>query len=397
MPKAHKQTIRISCLLILLFVPSIPYVLANTGAVHLSNAYDYRSVTYNTYVKWGGDLYGDSVDYGLGSDSHINFTDFSMGSADNPSWTFGVVSQNGNVTISAIQTNYVRLSAVTKTSETLNVTFYYISLPAEVDIAQPTNTSILSSSYYTTYSAWVAAVAPAVYNNAESNYLMVKSAYSTPVIQILQTTISSTGGGTSYTDTNSTTQSSITTSTSSAETVSTSISTVSSSVCTPSAASSTSTSSTPGAFALTISPSTGTVVQGAFIPTQIYVSSPGHTAGMVSLSVSNPIPGARIAIIPLSGVANYSSSMTIATSSATPPGTYCIQVTGAEGQSIKTAAFVLVVAPLGQNGSEPMPNYTLVLIVAVVAVSLVAVVASGAPRRINLRRRRYRKNTSTGM
>jgi hypothetical protein len=196
-------------LLLLVFVPS---VFANTGTIHLSSTYNYRSVTYNTYIKWASDLYGDSINYGLGSDSHINFTNFSMGSASNPSWTFGVVSQNGNVTISAIQTNYIRFSAVTPTSETLNVTFYYISLPAEVEIAQPTNTSISSSSYYTTYSAWVAAAAPAVYNDAGSNYLMVKSTYSTPVIQIAQATASSTGTGTTYTETSSATQSSITTS-----------------------------------------------------------------------------------------------------------------------------------------------------------------------------------------
>jgi hypothetical protein len=197
-------------LLLLVFVPG---VFANTGTVHLSSTYNYRSVAYNTYVKWAGDLYGDSLNYGLGSDSHVNFTDFSMGSASNPSLTFGVVSQNGNITISAIQTNYIRFSAVTKTSETLNVTFYYISLPKEVYIAQPTNTSISSSSYYTTYSAWVAAAAPAVYDDAGSNYLMVKSTYSAPVIQIAQATASSTG-------TNSATQSSITTSASSAVTIS---------------------------------------------------------------------------------------------------------------------------------------------------------------------------------
>jgi hypothetical protein len=171
--------------LLLVFVPA---AFANTGAIHLSSAYDYRSLTYNTYVKWAGDLYGDSISYGLGSDSHVNFTNFSMGSTSNPSWTFGVVSQDGNVTISAIQTNYIRFSAVTKTSETLNLTIYYISLPTEVDVAQPTNTSIPSSGYYTTYSAWVAAAAPAVYNDAGSNYLMVKSTYSTPVIQIIQST-----------------------------------------------------------------------------------------------------------------------------------------------------------------------------------------------------------------
>src|ERR1035438_5909786 len=128
----------LSVILVLLLV-SASHASANTGTDHLSSAFNYHSVTFNTYVKWAGDLYGDSLNYGLGSDSHINFTNFSMGSASNPSWTFGVVSQNGNVTIIAIQTNYIRISAVTRTSETLNMTFFYSSLPAKVVIAEPAN------------------------------------------------------------------------------------------------------------------------------------------------------------------------------------------------------------------------------------------------------------------
>lgn len=202
-----------------------------------------------------------------------------------------------------------------------------------------------------------------------SNYLMVKSTYSRPIIQI-QATTSPTGSITST-------------------------STVSSSACRSSAASSTSNSSASGGFGLAISPSLGTVVQGAGISTQIYVTSSGTAGGVVSLFVSNPIPGtntpipgASITIVPPSGIPSYSSNMRIATSSSTPPGTYCIQVTGTESQAIKTSVFVLVVAPLNQNDSYgPMPNYTVVLIVTVVGVSLVAVVATGTLRRVNLRRR----------
>ena len=86
------------------------------------------------------------------------------------------------------------ITAVTGTSETLNVTFYYSSLPAKVVIAEPANTSISTSSYYTAYSAWLVAAAPAVYNDAGSDYLMVKSTYSTPVmliVQAIETTTSS--------------------------------------------------------------------------------------------------------------------------------------------------------------------------------------------------------------
>jgi len=168
------------CILLVVFIPSVS---ANTGTIHLSSAYNYRSVTYNTYVEWANDIYGDSLNYGLGFNSHINFTNFSINSPTNPSWTFGVVSQNGNITITAIQTNYIRFLASTQNPEMFNMTFYYLTEPTTVYITEPINATITNSSYYTTYSSWVGAESPAVYNNISSNSLVVKSTYSNPSIQ----------------------------------------------------------------------------------------------------------------------------------------------------------------------------------------------------------------------
>jgi hypothetical protein len=174
---------RLSIVVVMLLIFSAPSVFADTGTVHLSIAYNYRSVTYNTYVKWTSNMYGDVLNYGLGSDSHINFTNFSMGSASNPSWTFGVASQHGNVTITAIQPSYVRFSTATPKAVTLDVSFYYTTMPTSVYVSQPKNASIPSSSYYTTYSAWVAAASPVVYSNTSSRQLIVKSTAFAPVMQ----------------------------------------------------------------------------------------------------------------------------------------------------------------------------------------------------------------------
>jgi hypothetical protein len=349
-----------SCLslVLLLLLVSASQASANTGTVHLSSAYNYRSVTYNTYVKWAGDLYGDRLNYGLGSDSHINFTNFSMGSPSNPSWTFGVVSQGGNVTISAIQENYVRLSAATTSPGALTVTFYYASLPAEVVIAAPANTSISSSSYYTTYSAWAASAAPAIYNNAGSDYLMIRSTYSTPVIQILQMTAT----------TSSSTSTSASASTSSSKSTTTT-STTSTSSCQTSSASSPSVSATNN-FVMTISPSSGVVVQGVGISAQVEVSSLGSTVGTVFVSVINPIPGASVTVVPVSGTPYFSSQLSIVTSRSTQAGSYCIQVTGSEGGISKTSTYALKVSPASNNATdEPTIGSLFSQVVAAAAVT----------------------------
>lgn len=178
--RRREVALTLGVIAILLFVP---FAEANTGSVELTTAYRYESMTNGTFVGWNSVLYMDKLQYALGTDSHLNFTNVSYGSSSNPSWTFGVVSQNGNVNISAIESNYVRFAAVTTASKTLNVTFYYLTLPQEVDVAQPTNVTIPASSYYTTYSSWVSAASPAVYEDSASDFLMVKSTYSSPVIQ----------------------------------------------------------------------------------------------------------------------------------------------------------------------------------------------------------------------
>jgi hypothetical protein len=177
-----KRLLSLSAILIL-FLASFSPAFANTGAVDFTTAFNYTNTFYSTTIGWDGHIYGDSIVFPVGSDTHILFNQFSLTSSANPSWTFGVASQNGNANISKIQTNYIRFIGATQPGKVLNLTFYYSSLPVEVDIAEPSNTTILAAAYFTNYAAWVAAPSPAVYKDPTNTFLMVKSANLTPTIQ----------------------------------------------------------------------------------------------------------------------------------------------------------------------------------------------------------------------
>jgi hypothetical protein len=171
------------CLVLTLIFIS-PSTFANSGTVHLSTAYHYGSTAYGTNISWISDVYGDSLNYGIGTDSHINFTDFSLNSASDPSWTFGVVSQNGNAELNTVATSFIRFNATTQATKTLNLTFYYNAVPPETTyVYESVNNTIPLSSYYSSYSGWLAAPSPAVYIDSSGSFLMVKSTAAHPIIQ----------------------------------------------------------------------------------------------------------------------------------------------------------------------------------------------------------------------
>jgi hypothetical protein len=161
-----------------------PTAFANSGTVHLSTAYHYGSTTYGTTISWISDAYGDSLSYGIGTDSHINFTDFSLNSASDPSWTFGIVSQNGDAELNTVATSFIRFNATTQATKTLNLTFYYNAVPPETTyVYESVNNTIPLSSYYSSYAGWLAAPSPAVYIDSSGSFLMVKSTAVHPIIQ----------------------------------------------------------------------------------------------------------------------------------------------------------------------------------------------------------------------
>ena len=81
----------------------------------------------------------------------------------------------------------------------------------------------------------------------------------------------------------------------------------------------------------------------------MHISPAGNSIGVVSLSVNNAIPGATVKVSPSSGIPTFSSVLSIVTSSATPAGSYCVLVTGVEGNVIHTATYLLVVTSTTQS------------------------------------------------
>ncbi|HEX2711188.1 MAG TPA: S8 family peptidase, partial [Candidatus Acidoferrales bacterium] len=101
-------------------------------------------------------------------------------------------------------------------------------------------------------------------------------------------------------------------------------------------------------FALSASPSSQSVVQGASTPYTVTVASSGGFMGTVSFSVSAGLPsGATASFSPASVNNSGSSTMTVTTSSNTPTGTYSLTITGTSGSLSHNTSVTLVVTSPG--------------------------------------------------
>jgi len=97
-------------------------------------------------------------------------------------------------------------------------------------------------------------------------------------------------------------------------------------------------------FAVTVSPSTVTAVQGTSTAATVLTAVQG-TAQTVALSVSGLPAGATATINPTSVTAGGSATLTVAASSATPVGTYTVTVTGTAASGTRSGIVTLVVSP----------------------------------------------------
>lgn len=154
----------------------------------LSDSWIYHSTAYNTYVFWSATIFFNSLSYSVGLDSHIYFTNISLTSSSNPKQSFGIVSKGGNITITQITSSDVIFSETSNTGQTENLTFYFSTqIPSSVLVG---STNILQTSYLTSYSSWVAAVAPSVFLNQTARSLTVK-ANGSPTVSFAFTSLSS--------------------------------------------------------------------------------------------------------------------------------------------------------------------------------------------------------------
>ncbi|MBB5874669.1 Zn-dependent metalloprotease/subtilisin-like proprotein convertase family protein [Allocatelliglobosispora scoriae] len=97
-------------------------------------------------------------------------------------------------------------------------------------------------------------------------------------------------------------------------------------------------------FVLGASPTSGSVNPGSALTTTISATQSGSTAQTVALAAAGLPSGATAAFSPTSISSNGgTSTLTIATSVSTPPGTYQVTVTGTGTSSTRTTTFTLTV------------------------------------------------------
>src|SRR5262249_52687569 len=102
-------------------------------------------------------------------------------------------------------------------------------------------------------------------------------------------------------------------------------------------------SSTPqGDFTLAASPSSQTVIPGVSTSYTVTITPSNGFTNQVTLSVSGLPTGASASFAP--NPAASTSSMSVTTSSSTPPGTYPLTITGSSGALVHTASATLVVS-----------------------------------------------------
>jgi uncharacterized membrane protein len=102
----------------------------------------------------------------------------------------------------------------------------------------------------------------------------------------------------------------------------------------------------PFDFSVSVSPSSGSVVQGNWTNTTVTVTLLSGTPQTVTLSVSGLPSGTTYTFIPSSsGLPTFSRTLNISTSYSTPNGTYTITITGSGGGLTRTATYTLTVNP----------------------------------------------------
>src|SRR6266851_6204999 len=103
----------------------------------------------------------------------------------------------------------------------------------------------------------------------------------------------------------------------------------------------------PFDFAITVSPASGSIGQGAGTTATVTVSLVNGTTQSVSLSsaVSPAAMGLTSILNPASSPPSFASELSISTSSSTPTGSYSITILGTNGTISRSATYFLTVTP----------------------------------------------------
>jgi PGF-pre-PGF domain-containing protein len=106
-------------------------------------------------------------------------------------------------------------------------------------------------------------------------------------------------------------------------------------------------------FTISVSPTSGSVVQGGSTSVTVSIGSVGGFSGTVSLSASSLPSDATASFSPDNGTLSFNSTLTISTASTTPAGTYSITITGTGGGKTHTTTCTLTVT------AAVVPDFTI--------------------------------------
>jgi hypothetical protein len=109
--------------------------------------------------------------------------------------------------------------------------------------------------------------------------------------------------------------------------------------------------SNPADFAITSSPASQSIAQGASTSYGITVTPSNGFMGVVSFAVSGLPAGATPTFTPTSVSGSGSTTLSIATTTAIAPGSYPLTITGTSGTLNNTASVTLVITQAGGGGS----------------------------------------------
>ncbi len=111
----------------------------------------------------------------------------------------------------------------------------------------------------------------------------------------------------------------------------------------------------PNDFSISVSPASGSVVQGASTSATVSTATTSGTAQTVSLSATVSPAGPTVTFSPASVTSGGSSTMSISTSATTAAGTYAVTVKGT-GSTSHTASYSLTVTAAGGGGGGGITN-----------------------------------------
>ena len=144
-------------------------------------------------------------------------------------------------------------------------------------------------------------------------------------------------------------------------------------------------------FSLSATPSSRTVVKGGGTTYTATVTGGTGFSGTVSLSVSGLPAGASASFSPASISNSGSSTLSVSTSSTTPPGSYPLTITGTSSSLVHTASVTLVVSADFSLSVTPTSatvargsstKYTITVIPGSGFSGTVSLTVSGLPRRV---------------